>query len=337
MIRVLVVDDSSMVRKVLTDLLESDPDIMVIGEAVNGREAVIKVPILKPDLITMDIVMPVMDGLTAVEQIMAENPTPIIVFTATLKKDEINVAFQSIQAGALEVLEKPKNIINNFTEIRNELVKKIKFFANIKIHKRLPSTLKNVDTSKLIRIASNKLIAIGASVGGPPALVTILKQLPANFPAGILIVQHIARGFSKGLVDWLNRSTELEVYEAKLGQNVRAGTVLVAPSDNHLLLQNDKIILEQSPPIHNCRPAVDVLFESVAKYYGERAIGVLLTGMGSDGAQGLKAIQRSGGFTIAQNEETCVVYGMPKSAIALDAVNKELALNDIPQAIIDAL
>ncbi len=336
MIRALVVDDSKTAREVIRDLLNSDPGIQVVGEAKDGQEALEKVSKLRPDIITMDMIMPVKDGLEAVEEIMAYQPTPILVLSSTAGDQKVNIAFKAIQLGALDVMAKPRGFTTQeLPELKKELLGKVKLLARIKVishprgrkkkRERLPRTG---------AAASGKIVAIGASTGGPQAIMTILKELPADFPGGMFIVQHIAPGFLKGFAQWLDQESRLKVKEAEQGERIEPGTALLAPTDLHLEVINERVNLTDSPPLNSCRPSADKLFVSVAQCYGSKAIGVILTGMGKDGTKGIKEIREKGGITIAQDEQSSVVFGMPKSAISLNIIDQVLPLSEIGRELI---
>ena len=337
--RVLVVDDSSFVRDIITMILQEDPQIEVIGQAENGQIAVELVEDLRPDLVTMDIMMPVMDGLTAIQHIMAYQPTPILVVTSS---SEAEVAYKAIANGALEVMQKP-DLSGDETEWAG-FARRVKLLAQVKVitHVRgrgaaSTQVLPFMGAAAQAR-SRDRLLAIGASTGGPAALAKLLGGLPPDLGLGVVIVQHIADGFVPGLVSWLSTVTILNVKAAEDGEKVEPGTVYIAPTGAHTVIApGGRLNLLDSPPVESQRPAVDVLFDSVRKHYSQRAIAVLLTGMGRDGAQGLRAIRDVGGRTIAQDEASCVVYGMPKAAVELDAAEQVLSLTEIPAAIVKLL
>jgi two-component system chemotaxis response regulator CheB len=336
MIRALIVDDSKTAREVIKDILASDPGIEVVGEAKNGQEALEKVSELRPDIITMDVIMPVKDGLEAVGEIMACKPTPILVLSSTAGDQEVNLAFKAIQLGALDVMAKPRGFTTwELPELKKELIAKVKLLARIKVISHPRGRKKRSD--KLLRTRatdSAKIVAIGASTGGPQAIMTILKQLPADFPGGIFIVQHIASGFSKGFAQWLDQESRLKVKEAEQGEQIKPGMVLLAPTDLHLEVINERVNLTNSPPVNSCRPSADKLFASVAHCYGSKTIGIILTGMGKDGTKGIKEIKEKGGITIAQDEQSSVIFGMPKEAISLNVIDQVLPLSEIGRELI---
>ncbi|MDL1970414.1 MAG: chemotaxis response regulator protein-glutamate methylesterase [Candidatus Desulfofervidaceae bacterium] len=335
-IKVLVVDDSLLIRRVLCLLLGKDPQIEIVGEAENGKDAVGKTLKLKPDVILMDILMPVMDGLEATQRIMSLCPTPILIVSSVVNKVEVYSSFRALAAGALDVLEKPDSD-SEWQRLGGNLIRKIKLFAGVKnLH---PIEIKpQVPPPTEVKKSRGRyeVVAIGASTGGPTILKEILAPLPPSFPMPILIVQHIPQGFIDIMIEWLNRNTKLKVKQAKHGEPVRAGIAYVAPAEKHLQVNNCKVLVVNGiiPPVNTHRPSVDLLFRSVAEAYGNKAIGILLTGMGEDGARGLKAIKEKGGYTITQEEKSCVVFGMPKAAIELGAVIKTLKPSQIAQELL---
>lgn len=334
MIKVVLADDSGVVRAVLRDIFHATDDIAVVGEAENGKEAITLTEQLKPDLIVMDIMMPVMDGLTAIEVIMARFPTPILVLSATMDDREVNHAFTAIKKGALDVMEKPHlsglHYGNSF-EVR--IIEKARILARVKVIRRWPAKTANIELKTAYQRGGRKILAIGASTGGPKAVMSIMKGLPADFKATIFIVQHIASGFARGFAQWLDHDSSLNVRLAVDGQGYGKWEALVAPNDCHMVLEKGKIRLVQTEPVNCCRPSIDVFFNSLAEEEGAKVVGVLLTGMGKDGAQGLRHIKDKGGFTLVQDETSCTVFGMPKAAIALDAADEILPLLNLPEAI----
>jgi two-component system chemotaxis response regulator CheB len=338
--RVLVVDDSSLIRDIITMILEEDPEIEVVGQAENGQVAVERVHDLRPDLVTMDIMMPVMDGLTAIQQIMAYCPTPILVVTSS---SEAEVAYKAISSGALEVMQKPDMSLGpaeweGFAR-RVKLLSQVKVITHVRGRGAASTQVLPFMGREAIESGSQgRILAVGASTGGPAALAKLLGGLPPDLTVATVVVQHIADGFVPGLVGWLSSVTMLNVKVAEDGERVKPGTVYIAPTGCHTVVQDGgRVALLDAPPVDNQRPAVDVLFESIGQQYGRRAIAVLLTGMGRDGARGLQGIREAGGQTIAQDEATCVVFGMPKAAIELDAAKQVLPLPQIPMAVVQLL
>jgi two-component system chemotaxis response regulator CheB len=333
-------DDSPLARDIITVILQEDPEIEVVGQAENGQVAVELIAALHPDLVTMDIMMPVMDGLTAIQQIMAFNPTPILVVTSS---SEAEVAYKAISNGALEVMQKPD--MSAGPAEWEGFARRVKLLAQVKVVTHVRG--RGVASTQVLPFmgpaaaqagSQGRIVAIGASTGGPAALARLLGGLPPDLTVGVVVVQHIAEGFVPGLVSWLSTVTMLTVKTAQDGESIRPATVYIAPTGAHTAVtDNGRLTLLQTPPVDSQRPAVDVLFESVHKQYGQRAIAILLTGMGRDGARGLKAIRDAGGRTIAQDQGTCVVFGMPKAAIELEAAEQVLSLAEIPVAVVKLL
>ncbi|MCK5533775.1 chemotaxis-specific protein-glutamate methyltransferase CheB [bacterium] len=339
-IRVVITDDSLIARELIRKILETDDQIEIVGVAKNGKEAVEMVSALKPDIITLDLRMPVMDGFKAIEQIMAFNPTPILVITATSFKKKQEIVFEALALGALDIVVKPSpEMWVDFSRAGGELIKKLKILSGIPVVTHLQGKKKSL---KKITLPGNlkgfKVIAIGASTGGPQALLRILSRFPSDFPAGIVVVQHIAAGFTERLVEWLNKSCKISVQVAKDGQKVIPGQALIAANGNHSIIdENGLVKLSKSSPVNGHRPSIDILFSSVASVYKSDTIGIILTGMGKDGVEGMKRIKRSGGKTIAQDKESCVVFGMPKVAIDNMKIDKIVTLDRIASEIINIL
>lgn len=341
MIRVLIVEDSPTVRMLLAAILDSDPQIQVVGTAANGQEGVQQALALQPDLITMDIRMPVMDGFEATRRIMEQCPTPIVVVSSRVESSDLPVAFDAIQAGALDVVEKPAGLSHDdFATIRDRLLLTIKLMAEVKVvrrhraHQRAAADMLVPHSPSVRRPPA--ILAIGASTGGPIALNTVLKELPPDFPIPVVVVQHMADGFTPGLVAWLQLESRLPLKIARQDQRISPGEVYFAPDRFHLLVSSRATLgLSQAPPVSYVRPSVTVLFESIARTYAAEAIGVLLTGMGDDGALGLKAIHDRGGMTLVQDQATCVVYGMPAVAMQLGAADAALPLDRVAPTLCD--
>jgi two-component system chemotaxis response regulator CheB len=334
MIRVLLADDSMLVRMVLRDALNSAEGIDVVGEAINGREAVSLTETLRPDIVIMDIMMPEMGGLEATEVIMANCPTPILVLSATLDNKDVKLAFTAIKKGALDVMGKPEAVTSSGQgEFIARLIDRVRLLARIKvihhIHKERRPPIPVAPGNGKVR----NILAIGASTGGPKAVMSILKTLPKGFPAAVFIVQHISSGFASGFAHWLDLESVINVRLAATGDLPEAGTALVAPTDCQMLFESGRIKLVDAPAVNSCRPSIDVFFKSLAGGAAAESVGVLLTGMGRDGAQGLSLLREKGCLTIAQDEKSSVVFGMPKAAIALNAAERVLPLDAIPEAL----
>jgi len=338
-IRVLVVEDSLTVRKRIVEVLESDPEIEVIGEAHDGGSAIELTKRLRPDVITLDIVLPGMSGLEVTEQLMAFHPTPILIVSASMNRGEVFQTCDALAAGAVDVLDKPRGTEpDEGWEI--QLVRTVKLVSRIKVvtHPRAKlGPRRSASPTAPEALAEHRLIAIGASTGGPAALQFILQSLPSGFPLPVLLVIHIGQAFAPGLVEWLRAQSKLEVRLARDGEAIPPpgrGVVLVAPPAKHLAIASGRCRLIDGPERHSCRPSVDVLFESVAEQIGSGAIGCLLTGMGVDGADGLLRMRRAGALTIAQDETSSVVFGMPGAAVKLGAAELVLPLSEIPQTFV---
>jgi two-component system, chemotaxis family, protein-glutamate methylesterase/glutaminase len=338
-IKVLIVDDAVIVRKVFSQELLKDPAIEVVGTAADAFIAREKLTELKPDVMLLDIEMPQMDGLTFLEQLMSNDPMPVII-VSSLAKEGGNVALRALELGAAEVIAKPGQAYS-VKDMSEQLIEKIKAVAKMKQCKRFLAA--TADPGIIVSRHSNlpptvDIITIGAATGGPEAIAAILTRLPAEMPP-ILIVQHMPAYLLKAFAERLNNICALEVREAKDQDLVSPGKVLLAPGNQHMVLQRkgDQYIVavKDGPLVLHQRPSIEVLFRSVAMYAGPAAIGVLLTGMGKDGAQGLLDMKNAGAFTIAQDEAGCAVYGMPGEAIAINAVKQVAPLEEIPQLLID--
>jgi two-component system chemotaxis response regulator CheB len=333
MIKVLIVDDSRVVQEFMTYILASDPDIEVIGVAGSGEEAIELIHKKRPDLITMDIHMPGMDGYQATRTIMETIPTPVIIVSGSLGVNEASNSFKLLEAGALAVVLRPPGIEDpGFAEARRVLIQYVKLMSEIKVVKRFPRQMNHrIRPTHSVQSVNpdNKdiqLIVIGASTGGPVVLQTILSNLPKDFPVPILIVQHIARGFLNGFRDWLSGYSLLPINIAKDGELLEPGYIYIAPDDLQMgILPGLRITLDKLPPENSLCPSVDFLFRSVAEVMGPNAIGVLLTGMGKDGAKELKNMKDRGAVTIVQDEASCVVFGMPGEAVRIGAADQVLA------------
>lgn len=351
-IRVLVVDDSAVVRQSLSSILESDPDITVIATAADPIIAVKKIMKEVPDVITLDIEMPRMDGLTFLRKIMSQNPIPVVVISS-LTTQGTEVAMKALEYGASEIIGKPAmNAAQFFNESKIMLCDAVKAASKAKLKRKkirasrqtpvVPPKysadviLEKVSAYKRI-INTDKIIVLGASTGGTEAIRNFLAQLPKKSP-GIAIVQHMPEGFTKSFANSLNNICKLEVKEAENGDRLYQGRVLVAPGNKHMLLKRVgkeySVEVKEGPLVNRHRPSVDVLFRSAARYAGKNALGILMTGMGNDGAKGLLELKESGAHTIAQDEHSCVVFGMPKEAIKLDAAETILPLDKIAPYIV---
>ncbi|AGX88207.1 chemotaxis-specific protein-glutamate methyltransferase CheB [Candidatus Symbiobacter mobilis] len=329
-LRVLLVDDSPLIRDILRDILESEPDIQVIGEAGDGKEAIAKVGELQPDLVTMDIEMPVMGGLEAIEQIMAKHPVPILVVTALTG---VRMAFTAVSKGALDVIEKPDiSIVNT-----QNLIRKIRRLAIVDVHAHLramkPQPKPAVATPVATPQAGGRpgIVAIAASTGGPHAIHNILAQLPGTFPVPIVIAQHIADGFTEGMVEWLDAVTPLHVRVARHGEVLMPGNVYVNPAEHSMIVTRQSTIIlgdrDQRKPYN---PSCDALLSSVAASFRERSLGLIMSGMGDDGVAGMQSIRAHHGITLAQDGKSSVVFGMNAVAIQKGCIDNVVVLANLP-------
>ncbi|HKI33965.1 MAG TPA: chemotaxis-specific protein-glutamate methyltransferase CheB [Gemmataceae bacterium] len=341
MIRVLVVDDSPTARALLVEILRSDPEIQVVGEAKDGIEGVELTGKLRPSLVTMDVRMPRLDGFAATKEIMIASPTPIVIVTSSFDAREVEIAMQSLRAGALAVLRKPPGPDSPaFEETARKLVGTVKAMAQVKVVRhwrpqgggpagepRAPQPAP--PTPRPAPRAS--LVAIATSTGGPAALHRLLSRLPGDFPSPVLVVQHNAPGFMGGLVRWLDGSCDLTVKVAEQGERLRAHTVYLAPDERHLgVSAHGTALLSGAPPVGGFRPSGTYLFESAARACGSSVVALILTGMGEDGVEGLRAVRQAGGQVIAQDEDSSVVWGMPGAAVAAGLADSVLPLDTIP-------
>lgn len=337
-IKVLIVDDSAIVRKIFSEELSKYPDIEVIGAAPDPYVARDKIVSLKPDVITLDIEMPRMDGLTFLKKLMKYYPVPTII-VSSLTPNGGKLTLEAMDVGAVDVIGKPGTAYS-VGDMSVQLVEKIRAASRVTLTRREAVSVDNAADSEPIKALSqttNKIIAIGASTGGTEALKKVLVKMPPNSP-GIIIVQHMPANFTKAFASRLNDICQISVKEAEDNDSVIPGTALVAPGNYHMILRRSGaryyVEIKTGPMVHHQRPAVDVLFKSTAQYAGANAIGVILTGMGADGAAGLLEMKKKGASTIAQDEKSCIVFGMPKEAIKLGAADKVVSLEMIPSEII---
>lgn len=405
MIRVLIADDSAFMRKILTDFFNKQPDFEVAGTAINGKEAINKVEELKPDLVTMDVNMPVMDGLNALAVIMEKQPTPVVMLSS-LTQQGTEATVRALSLGAVDFISKAGGSISKLDAIEDELLEKCRNAAKAKVRKltytpqkklanlnnplSAPPIMKRIDlpqrqglklggaasippsqnsgtpfglkranpilqarekpkpaVSKVTPVTmtsmgngAKKLVAIGTSTGGPQALQQVITRLPGNLPCGVVVVQHMPAGFTKALADRLDTISQVSVKEAEDGDVIKPGWVYIAPGNHHLRVREDggsrKIVLGQDPPVGNHRPAVNVMYDSVAGI-GRNLVAVIMTGMGCDGCEGMKKIKAAGGYSIAQDEPTCVVYGMPKAVVDAGLADEIKPVESIAQAIVEAV
>ncbi len=330
--KILIIDDSALVRSILKKLFERVPELVVAGEAANGQRAVELNRELAPDLILMDVNMPVMDGLEATRRIMGDRPVPIMIFSNRL---DAETGYEAINAGAMEVMAKPD--ISQFNEpaFYEAFLDKIRTLAGAKVLPRPGTFSRRNHRSPEQR--SFQVVVMGASTGGPLAVKEILQRLPGNFPVGIVLVQHMEPGFDQGFARWLDDITALNVRLAGNRESLSPGHVHVAPVDRHLKLSGTRLLLDDGDRVLNQKPSVDVLFRSAADAFGEGTLAVLLTGMGRDGAEGCRSVVGRGGVTLVQDEGSSAIFGMPRSAIELGAASQVLPLSEIPGRIVELL
>ncbi len=339
MIKVLVVEDSPVVREFLVHVLSADPDILVVGTAHDGEQALEAVRRLAPDVVTMDIHMPRLDGIEATRRIMENDPVPIVIVSGSSDPKEVATTFRAMAAGALAVLPRPAGIGHPEHEATvRELVRTVKLMSEVRVVRRWPRARQDALPVPPPAVgpapARLRAVAIGASTGGPPVLQAMLAALPKDFPAPILIVQHMAAGFIQGFVDWLAQSAKIPVHLASQGETLLPGHVYVAPDGVQMKVgRGDRIVLASDPPDQGLRPSVAALFRSLAAVYGGEAAACLLTGMGRDGAAELKLLRDQGAITFAQDQESSVVHGMPGAAIRLDAASFVLPPEKIAAAL----
>lgn len=345
-IRVLIVDDSPTTVAVLKKMLSSSEEIEVVATAANGVEGLRRLEESKPDVICTDLNMPEMDGLEFTRRVMQEHPRPIMVISTEVEDRQSQKVFDLLKAGAVEIFPKPRaGLSPQNDDLRRELIKKIKVLKGIVVFHKHRSAVERAAAAARVqprparppeKPAVYRILGIGSSTGGPQALLSILPRLPAAFPLPVICVQHISAGFLRGLVDWLNEHCALEVRIAARGEKPAAGRVYFPPEGLHLEFARDGSFAEsEAPPYHGHRPSVNVTFASIAARYGPDAIGVLLTGMGDDGAVGLAEMKAGGAFTIAQNEASSTVFGMPRAAIEIGAASEILALDEIAARVLE--
>jgi len=342
---VLVVDDSALMRKVISDMLNEDPEIEVVGTARDGYDAIKKIMELKPDVVTLDLEMPRLDGLNTLGYIMSETPLPVIMLSS-YTREGAEATLKALDYGAFDFVPKPSGPISlDIRKVKEELIKKIKaaYKADLsRLKFLLPREGKRV--KRVEKPAPTKVkiaVAIGSSTGGPRALQEVIPKLPSDIKAGILIVQHMPPGFTKSLAERLDSLSSISVKEAVEGDLLKEGLALIAPGDYHMIVSRSgydvKIGLNQDPPVWGVRPSVDVMMLSVAEIFRGKTVGVILTGMGRDGARGMRKIKEYGGITIAEDKSTCVVFGMPKAAIDEGAADIVVPVNRIAEEIIKAV
>ncbi|NMA88799.1 MAG: chemotaxis-specific protein-glutamate methyltransferase CheB [Methanoculleus bourgensis] len=336
MIRVLIVDDSLFIRTILRDMLKGSPDIEIVGTAVNGIDALAKISELKPDVITLDIEMPRMGGLEVLEALQGESTRPKVIVLSTLTSRQADMTHQALRLGADDFMLKPRDV-PKVRGIERELIQKIKNLVS------LPTVLK---PRGIRQKNADAAVLIGSSAGGPPMLDTLLSALPPDLPAAVVVTQHMPEGFTASLAERLNRVSSLPVKETTNGDILQAGTVMVSKAGYHTVISgiyaaagrnHGRVIHSTAPPLHAVRPAVDKTFASAANVFGPRTVSVILSGMGSDGGEGTLAVKTAGGTTMVCAEEDCLVYGMARSAIARDSVDRVVPLKGLAREIVRAV
>ncbi len=336
-IRVLVVDDSAFVRKAVTRMLGGATDIEVVGTAGDGEEGLQKARELLPDVVTLDIKMPRLGGLETLERLMSEQPVPVLLMS-TLTQEGAEVTLRGLELGAMDFVDKSSVQPMSMLSLADELIAKIRALGGARVRARPhPVAAPRAEPGR----QSAEVVVIAASTGGPSALQQVVSQLPAGFPAPVLIVQHIPRGFTRSLAERLDARSSIPVRAARDGENLEPGTILVAPAGIHTRLERRDgsvvVVLDEEPRDALHRPSADVLMTSAAGVFGSRVVGIVLTGMGSDGTEGLRAIRHRGGRTLAESEETCVIFGMPKAAIEAGVVDRAVRLDLVAEAMLAAV
>ncbi|MCC6444588.1 MAG: chemotaxis response regulator protein-glutamate methylesterase [Armatimonadetes bacterium] len=348
LIRVLIADDSAFMRRIITDILAEDPQIEVAAVARDGQEALEKARETRPDVITLDIEMPRMDGIAALSAIMKERPVPVVMIS-TLTREGTEATLRCLELGAVDFIPKPTGLLSpEAARMKEQLVIKIKTAAVARLLASLnapkpaapaPSPPRSVPAPRpSVGKGHMRLVVIGTSTGGPRALQEVIPRLPGDLKAAVAVVQHMPAGFTRSLADRLNSLSSLYVKEAEAGDALEPGKALLAPGGWHMAVESGQAVsLNQDPPLWGVRPSVDVTLKSAAAVFGRRAVGVILTGMGRDGADGMAAVRQCGGVTIAEHESTCVVYGMPKTVIEAGTAGHIVPLPKIVEAIVEAL
>jgi len=336
MIRVLIVDDSLFIRTILRDLLKDSPEIEIVGTAVNGIDALAKIADLKPDVVTLDIEMPRMNGLEVLEALQKERVRPKVIVLSTLTSRQADMTHRALRLGADDFMLKPRDV-PNVRGIERELIQKIKNLVS------LPAVVRSSTAPKG---KADAVVLIGSSAGGPPMLDAVLSALPADLPAAVVVTQHMPEGFTASLAERLNRVSPLPVRETANGDTLQTGTVLIAKAGYHTVISGvyagaqktaGRVVHSTAPPLHAVRPAVDMTFTSAARVFGPRTVSVILSGMGSDGGEGMLALKNAGGSTMVCAEEDCLVYGMARSALARNCVDRVVPLKNLAHEIARAV
>lgn len=342
-IRVLVVDDSMFMRRMISDLLNQDAAIEVVDTARNGQEGLEKARALKPDVITLDVEMPVMDGVTMLQKLMQEQPTPVLMLSS-LTTEGAEITLKCLELGAVDFVTKPSGSISlDIYKISSQIIEKVKAAAQARVAaasvpKRATAVVSPARAVITRRGGDAPLVVIGASTGGPRALSVVMSSLPADLEAKILLIQHMPEGFTRSLAERLDRNSPFIVREAQGDEVLEPGVAFLAQGGKHLKVERGgRLVLTQDPPVHGVRPAVDVALLSIAQNYPGKVVVAILTGMGSDGAAGVRALYAKGAYTIAEDESTCVVFGMPRAAIQTGCVKRVVPLDQVAQAITEGV
>ncbi|OFX24448.1 MAG: chemotaxis response regulator protein-glutamate methylesterase [Bacteroidetes bacterium GWA2_31_9b] len=340
MIKVLIVEDSLVMQQLLAHVISSDPDMNIVGYAEDGEKAIEAVKKYKPDIIAMDLHMPKLDGRQATRIIMETNPTPIIIVTGSIETKDVASSFSIIEAGALAMIKKPPSLDHpDYKKDSQALIQTLKLMSEVKLVRRFSTVKKKIEPPVIKNITNNEkdiqVVAIGASTGGPLVLQKILSLLPKKIPVPLLIVQHISQGFTEGFVEWLRNTTNFPLHIASHGEFLIPGHAYIAPDNFHMGVERGPRIVLSSHELENgLRPSVAYLFRTVVQVFNSRAVGVLLTGMGHDGAEELKLMKDKGAITFAQDKESSIVHGMPGEAVKLNAATYVLSPEDITTALI---
>lgn len=342
-LRVLVVDDSAFMRRVIGEAIASQPDMQLAGVARNGLDALLKVEQLQPDVVTLDVEMPDMDGLTALRHLMARYPRPVVMLSSMTQAGAITT-LRALSIGAVDFVAKPSGAVSlDFRRVRDELLQKVRTAASARVRPSVAPTRRppepvHAQKSRVYASGFEHLVVIGCSTGGPRALATLVPALPPQTGTAYVIVQHMPAGFTRSLAERLDASSAISVREAAAGDHLEAGTALVAPGDFHLRLTAAGTVgLDQGPRVHGVRPSVDLALQSAAQYFGSRTLAVILTGMGQDGADGAAAVRQAGGSVLAEDQSTCVVWGMPRAVAERGLAERVAPLDRMPDAISAAL
>jgi two-component system chemotaxis response regulator CheB len=339
-IRVLVVDDSAFMRRVIGEAITSQADMELVGVATNGLDALLKVEQLQPDVVTLDVEMPEMDGLTALRHLMKRYPRPVVMLSSLTQEGAVTT-LRALSIGAVDFVPKPSGSISlDFHKVREDLLNKVRIAANARVRPTPSAPPPPPATNRLRARASgfDRLVVVGSSTGGPRALGTLVPALPRDGRTAYVIVQHMPAGFTRSLAERLDSTSELSVHEASAGDRLAADTVLLAPGDHHLRLTAAGVVeLDDGPRVHGVRPSVDITLETVADHFAARTVVAILTGMGQDGATGAARVHKAGGYVLAEDESTCVVWGMPRAVVEHGAADKVVPLDAMAHAITTAI